>query len=83
MSRPSSRAFCKKVPGTLRANRASVNGQPGSIFATTYAVGGVLALDIVEQRIRGIRFVANPDKLRAILSTQTGGNHDYSRYGLT
>jgi RNA polymerase sigma-70 factor (ECF subfamily) len=63
----------QKVPGTLRTTPATVNGQPGFILATEYAVGGVLALDIVEQRIRGIRFVANPDKLRAILSSQTGG----------
>jgi hypothetical protein len=48
----------------------TVNGQPGFIFATEQALGGVLALDIVEQRIRGIRFVANPDKLRAL--TQAG-----------
>ena len=61
----------EKVPGTLRTSPATVNGQPGFIFATEYALGGVLALDIVEQRIRGIRFVANPDKLRAI--THMGG----------
>jgi RNA polymerase sigma-70 factor, ECF subfamily len=61
----------QKVPGRLRTSPATVNGQPGFIFATEYALGGVLALDIVEQRIRAIRFVANPDKLRAL--TQMGG----------
>jgi len=61
----------QKVPGTLRTTPLTVNGQPGFIFATEYALGGVLALDIVDQRIRGVRFVANPDKLRAI--TQMSG----------
>ncbi len=53
----------QKVPGTLRTTPVIVNGQPGFIFATDFALGGVLALDIVDQHIRGIRFVANPDKL--------------------
>jgi RNA polymerase sigma-70 factor (ECF subfamily) len=61
----------QKVPGTLRTSRVTVNGQPGFIFATEYALGGVLGLDIVDQRIHGIRFVANPDKLRAISQTST------------
>ncbi|HLZ20694.1 MAG TPA: RNA polymerase sigma-70 factor [Ktedonobacterales bacterium] len=61
----------QKVPGTLRTTPVTVNGQPGFIFATEFALGGVLALDIVDQRICGIRFVANPDKLRAI--PETGG----------
>jgi RNA polymerase sigma-70 factor (ECF subfamily) len=61
----------QKVPGTLRTTPVTVNGQPGFIFGTDFAVGGVLALDIVDERIHGIRFVANPDKLRAI--SETGG----------
>ena len=56
----------RKVPGTIRPRPATVNGQPGCIFATEYGLGGVLALDIVNARIQGIRFVANPDKLRAL-----------------
>jgi RNA polymerase sigma-70 factor (ECF subfamily) len=56
----------QKVPGTLRMTPLTVNGQPGFIFATEHAVGGVLSLDIVEQRVHAVRFVANPDKLRAI-----------------
>jgi RNA polymerase sigma-70 factor (ECF subfamily) len=61
-----------KVPGTLRTSPATVNGQPGFIFATEFGLGGVLALEIVAERIAGICFVANPDKLRAILKTETG-----------
>lgn len=60
----------QRVPGTLRASPVTVNGQPGFIFATEFSLGGVLALDIFQERIAGIRFVANPDKLRAI--TETG-----------
>ena len=56
----------RKVPGTIRPRPATVNGQPGFIFATEHGLGGVLALDIVDARIQGIRFVANPDKLRAL-----------------
>jgi RNA polymerase sigma-70 factor (ECF subfamily) len=56
----------RKVPGTLRTTPVTVNGQPGFIFGTESALGGVLALDIVDEHIAGIRFVANPDKLRAI-----------------
>jgi len=55
-----------KVPGTIQMGPATVNGQPGFIFSTEHALGGVLALDIVDARIHGIRFVANPDKLRAL-----------------
>jgi RNA polymerase sigma-70 factor, ECF subfamily len=61
----------QKVPGTLRTRPVTVNGQPGFIFGTDFALGGVLALDIVDGRIQGIRFVANPDKLHAI--SDTGG----------
>jgi len=61
----------QKVPGTLRPSPATVNGQPGFVFATEFGVGCVLALDIVDQHICGVRFVANPDKLRAI--SPTGG----------
>jgi RNA polymerase sigma-70 factor (ECF subfamily) len=56
----------RKVPGTIRPRPATVNGQPGFIFTTDLGLGGVLALDIIEGRIQGIRFVANPDKLRAL-----------------
>jgi RNA polymerase sigma-70 factor (ECF subfamily) len=55
-----------KVPGTIRPRPATVNGQPGFIFTTEHGLGGVLALDVVDGRIQGIRFVANPDKLRAL-----------------
>jgi RNA polymerase sigma-70 factor (ECF subfamily) len=59
-----------KVPGTVRTSPVTVNGQPGFIFANEFQLGGVLALDIRDQRIAGVRFVANPDKLRAISRTE-------------
>ena len=66
----------QKVPGTLRPSPATVNGQLGFVLATEFGVGGVLALDIVDQHICGVRFVANPDKLRAF--PQRVDKHDYS-----
>jgi RNA polymerase sigma-70 factor (ECF subfamily) len=59
----------RKVPGAIRTRPATVNGQPGFIFTTEHTLGGVLVLDIVDGRIQGIRFVANPDKLRALAWT--------------
>jgi RNA polymerase sigma-70 factor (ECF subfamily) len=48
----------------LRMRRAEVNGQPG---ATLHSADGllisVLALDIAEGRVQGIRSMLNPDKL--------------------
>jgi RNA polymerase sigma-70 factor (ECF subfamily) len=55
-----------KVPGAIQPRPAVVNGQPGYLFMTEHGLGGVLALDISGARIQGIRFVANPDKLRAL-----------------
>ena len=68
-----------KLPGTIRPQPTMVNGQPGFIFSTDYGLGGVLALDIVDTRIQGIRFVANPDKLRAGSATRTTLMHRTGR----
>lgn len=59
----------RKVPGTLQTRPATVNGQPGFIFTTDRGIGGVVVLDISDERIHGIRFVANPDKLRSLART--------------
>jgi RNA polymerase sigma-70 factor (ECF subfamily) len=45
---------------------ARVNGQPGAVFLFGDTVTNTIALEIVDGRIRGIRIVVNPDKLRAI-----------------
>jgi RNA polymerase sigma-70 factor (ECF subfamily) len=60
-------AILRQVPGLLRTSAVRVNGQPGFVFATEYG-RGVLALDVLDGRIHGIRFVANPDKLRGLPS---------------
>jgi RNA polymerase sigma-70 factor (ECF subfamily) len=58
-------AVLRQVPGTLRTVAVVVNGQPGFVFASEFG-RGVLALDVVDGRIHGIRFVANPDKLQRL-----------------
>jgi RNA polymerase sigma-70 factor (TIGR02957 family) len=50
---------------TLR--RVEVNGQPGAmILDAEDRLIGVMALDIAEDRVQGVRSIVNPDKLRHI-----------------
>jgi RNA polymerase sigma-70 factor (ECF subfamily) len=54
-----------KVPdGEIR--RVEVNGQPGAILMAGGGVVAVMALDIADGRIQGIRSIVNPDKLRHV-----------------
>jgi hypothetical protein len=47
-----------------RFERAEVNGQPGAIMLDRGGVViGVMALDILEGRIQGVRSIVNPDKI--------------------
>jgi RNA polymerase sigma-70 factor (TIGR02957 family) len=49
----------------ISLRRAEVNGQPGAVFLDAEGkLIGVLALDIAEDRVQGVRSVVNPDKLR-------------------
>jgi RNA polymerase sigma-70 factor (TIGR02957 family) len=51
--------------GGVSLRRAEVNGQPGAVFLDPDGkLIGVLALDIAEDRVQGVRSVVNPDKLR-------------------
>ncbi len=43
-----------------------VNGQPGVVFMYGDRVANTMAFDIVDGRIRGVRIVLNPEKLRAV-----------------
>jgi RNA polymerase sigma-70 factor, ECF subfamily len=44
-----------------------VNGQPGAIALDSEdKVIGVIALDIAEGRVQGVRSVVNPEKLRHV-----------------
>jgi len=56
----------REVPPDFVTRRGQINGQPGIVG---YAGGhpmGVLTLDILDGRIRAIRIVVNPEKLRAV-----------------
>ncbi len=51
--------------GGFDMRRVEVNGQPGAmVFDAEGNLIGVLALDIAEDRVQGVRSVVNPDKLR-------------------
>jgi RNA polymerase sigma-70 factor (ECF subfamily) len=53
-----------RMPG-LAFQMAQVNGQPGAVIRDGESkVISVMALDIAEGRVQGIRSVVNPDKLR-------------------
>jgi RNA polymerase sigma-70 factor (ECF subfamily) len=57
----------RTVPLGFFAHPARVNGGPGAVgYADGYPTG-VVALDVAEGRIFGVRIVVNPDKLRTIL----------------
>ena len=60
--------FLVGIPRTLpgfSARAVRVNGGPGAIGYVNGDPRGVVALDVAEGRIRGVRIVVNPDKLRA------------------
>jgi RNA polymerase sigma-70 factor (TIGR02957 family) len=51
-----------KVPDP-EVRKVEVNGQPGAILMAGGGVVAVMALDIADGRIQGIRSIVNPDKL--------------------
>jgi RNA polymerase sigma-70 factor (ECF subfamily) len=64
----------RKAPPTLAVQPATINGQPGII---SYADGNplnVLTLDVADGRIKAVRIVANPEKLRSVPSLRREGN---------
>jgi RNA polymerase sigma-70 factor (TIGR02957 family) len=54
-----------KVPQP-EIRRVEVNGQPGAILMAGGGVVSVMALDIADGRIQGIRSIVNPDKLHHV-----------------
>jgi RNA polymerase sigma-70 factor (TIGR02957 family) len=51
--------------GGVSMRREEVNGQPGAVFLDPEGkLISVLALDIAEDRVQGVRSIVNPDKLR-------------------
>jgi RNA polymerase sigma-70 factor (TIGR02957 family) len=53
--------------GGARFRRVEVNGQPGAVaLDADDRVIGVIALDIADGRVQGVRSIVNPDKLRHV-----------------
>jgi RNA polymerase sigma-70 factor (TIGR02957 family) len=51
-----------RVPSP-EVREVEVNGQPGALLMAAGGVVGVMALDIADGRVQGIRSIVNPDKL--------------------
>jgi RNA polymerase sigma-70 factor (ECF subfamily) len=62
-------AIAGKAPVEARSRPVRVNGDPGMRTDTATGPAGVLALELAEGEIVGIRIVVNPDKLRHLAST--------------
>ena len=56
----------RTVPPGFFARPARINGGPGVVGYVEGHPTAVIALDIAEGRLRGVRIVVNPEKLRAI-----------------
>jgi RNA polymerase sigma-70 factor (ECF subfamily) len=62
-------AIAGKAPAEARSRPVRVNGDPGMRTDTASGPAGVLALELAEGEIVGIRIVVNPDKLRHLVPT--------------
>jgi hypothetical protein len=62
----------RTVPPGFSARPTRVNGGPGVVGYVDRHPTSVVALDVVDGRLRGVRIVVNPEKLRAIPSTSPG-----------
>jgi RNA polymerase sigma-70 factor (ECF subfamily) len=56
----------RTVPPGFFARPIRVNGGPGVVGYVDGQPTGVVALDVADGRLRSVRIVVNPDKLRAI-----------------
>ncbi len=56
----------RKAPPTLVVQPATINGQPGIISYADGSPLNVLTLDVADGRIKAVRIVANPEKLRTV-----------------
>ena len=57
-------SIARKAPAGLDTRFTRVNGQPGFVSYLEGRPFAVLLLDVVDERIRDVRLVLNPDKLR-------------------
>ena len=62
----------RTVPPGFSARPAWVNGGPGVIGYVNGHPTGVVAIDVSYGRLRSVRIVVNPDKLRAIPPSSPG-----------
>jgi RNA polymerase sigma-70 factor, ECF subfamily len=62
-------AIAAKAPPGTRSLPVRVNGDPGFQTSTAGTTSGVVALELAEGAINGIRIVVNPDKLRRLATT--------------
>jgi RNA polymerase sigma-70 factor (ECF subfamily) len=58
--------FKQSLPADAHVELAEVNGQPALITRSQDRAFAVLTIDAEADRIKAIRFVANPDKLAHI-----------------
>jgi RNA polymerase sigma-70 factor (ECF subfamily) len=72
-------AIASKEPPEVRTRPVRVNGDPG--FQTDTAAGprGVVAFELAEGLIVGIRIVVNPDKLRHLAKASAHGGRSQDR----
>ncbi|MDP8946990.1 MAG: RNA polymerase sigma-70 factor, partial [Actinomycetota bacterium] len=59
----------RTVPPGFSARPTRVNGRPGVVGYVDGRPTSVVALDVANGRLQGVRIVVNPDKLRAIPPT--------------
>jgi RNA polymerase sigma-70 factor (ECF subfamily) len=62
----------RTVPPGFSARPTRVNGGPGVVGYVDGLPTGVVALDFADGRLRGVRIVVNPEKLRAVPPTSPG-----------
>ena len=62
----------RTVPPGFFARPTRINGGPGVVGYVDGRPTGVVALDVADGRLHGVRIVVNPEKLRAIPSTSSG-----------
>jgi RNA polymerase sigma-70 factor, ECF subfamily len=72
-------SIASREPPGLRVRRVRVNGDPGLRTDTASGPRGVIALELAEGEIVGIRIVANPDKLRHLAERSTPGGTPQTR----
>jgi len=63
----------RKAPPGIETRAAEVNGQPGLVSYLDGQPVGVLLFDIADDRIQGLRFVVNPEKLEHLAEPPAGG----------